>query len=149
MTSNTLELNKLWLEQVSLFCTQVFFCHPPLQPGGNTYIGFILMTRYHDDGDFSFLFYGAPIALLGLLGGYLTPIFVGSQDSSLTTLLIYLYFLFVGFLYIILKQKWWKLLPISVISILLWVVFSIAGDSAHIYHSRVYRPSCCRFAQLR
>lgn len=67
--------------------------------------------------------YGPAIALLGMTGGFLTPLLVGSQTANVPLLLAYLYVLFAVLFWFIRRQKWWSLslllLPFTVI----WAFF--------------------------
>jgi uncharacterized membrane protein len=67
--------------------------------------------------------YGPPIALLGLVGGFLTPALVGSSDPSAPILFIYLYFVFSGLMIVIKRQNWWMLSVPTLLGTFLWVVF--------------------------
>ena len=53
--------------------------------------------------------HGMPIALLGLVGGFLTPALVGSSNPSAPLLFIYLFCIFGGLMTVIKRQNWWLL----------------------------------------
>ena len=53
--------------------------------------------------------HGPPIALLGLVGGLLTPALIKSEDPSAALLFIYLYLVFGGLMLVIKRQNWWTL----------------------------------------
>ena len=67
--------------------------------------------------------HGAPIALLGLLGGFLTPALISAQSPSAPLLFIYLYFVLTGLFAVIRKRSWWLLSIPTVLAALLWVVY--------------------------
>jgi uncharacterized membrane protein len=73
--------------------------------------------------------HGMPIALLGLVGGFLTPAMVGSNDPSAATLFIYLYFLTTGIMAVIRKQHWWVMAVPTVIGAFLWVFIWMFGGN--------------------
>ncbi|WP_250295084.1 DUF2339 domain-containing protein [Wolbachia endosymbiont of Oedothorax gibbosus] len=60
--------------------------------------------------------HGMPIAFIGLIGGFLTPAMVSSQDLQTPILLIYLYFVFTGLMIVARKQCWW---PMAILDILI------------------------------
>ena len=66
--------------------------------------------------------HGPPIALLGLVGGFLTPALVGSSNPSAPILFIYLYFVFSGLMIVIKRQNWWMLSIPTLLGAFLWVV---------------------------
>ncbi len=53
--------------------------------------------------------YGPPIALLGLIGGFLTPAMIQSGNPSAPALFLYLYFVLAGLLVLIRREQWWLL----------------------------------------
>jgi len=65
--------------------------------------------------------HGAPIALLGLIGGFLTPALVGSSEPNAPMLFTYLYAVLVGLFVLIRRKNWWLLSIPAVISAFLWV----------------------------
>lgn len=65
--------------------------------------------------------YGPPIALMGMVGGFLTPALIGSPNPSAPALFCYLYFVFAGLMIIMKRQNWWLLaLPVLLLAFL-WV----------------------------
>lgn len=80
---------------------------------------------------------GAPIALLGMLGGFLTPTLLSTNGGNIISLFVYLYFTTAGLLIVIRKTSWWWLSIPTVIGSLLWVIiwlfFSYSpGDSLYL-----------------
>lgn len=71
--------------------------------------------------------YGMPIALLGLVGGFLTPAMVSSQNPQGPLLFIYLYFVLTGLMVVIRRQRWWVLSLPTVLAALLWVCAWVFG----------------------
>lgn len=71
--------------------------------------------------------HGAPIALLGLVGGFLTPALLSfNSDIPTPILFIYLYIVFAGLMAVIKQRRWWGLSLPAIIGTFLWVVFWIA-----------------------
>ncbi len=71
--------------------------------------------------------HGAPIALLGLVGGFITPALL-SYNSGIPTpiLFLYLYIIFAGLMAVIKEKRWWGLSLPAIIGTFLWVLFWIA-----------------------
>ncbi len=65
--------------------------------------------------------HGAPIALLGLIGGFLTPALIHSSEPNALLLFSYLYAIFTGLFVVIRKQGWWWLSLPAVIGTFAWV----------------------------
>lgn len=77
--------------------------------------------------------YGAPIALLGLVGGFATPALVSTGNASAAGLFVYLFFVFTGLMFVMRRQGWWLLSLLAVGAGFLWVFvwmafFFSAGD---------------------
>ncbi len=76
--------------------------------------------------------YGKPIALLGLIFGFITPALVPSNEPSAAILFTYLIVLFGGAMLLIRQQNWWDLaLPTLGASLgwaLIWIVASFGDD---------------------
>ena len=73
--------------------------------------------------------HGMPIALLGLVGGFLTPALVGSSNPSAPLLFIYLFCIFGGLMTVIKRQNWWLLSLPALLGAFLWVLFWIFSRS--------------------
>jgi uncharacterized membrane protein len=71
--------------------------------------------------------HGPPIALLGLLGGFLTPAMVKSGSPSAPVLFIYLYFVLSGLLVLIRREHWWLLSLPTVAGAFGWVLLWLFG----------------------
>ena len=71
--------------------------------------------------------HGVPIALLGLVGGFLTPALVGSSSPSAPLLFLYLYFVLTGFMVVIRKQGWWFMAIPTVLAAFLWISIWLFG----------------------
>ncbi|HEV3447205.1 MAG TPA: DUF2339 domain-containing protein, partial [Gemmataceae bacterium] len=69
--------------------------------------------------------YGAPIAILGLIGGFLTPAMTGASEPNVPLLFGYLYCLFAGLLAIFRKQGWWHLATPMVLAAFVWVPITV------------------------
>lgn len=66
--------------------------------------------------------HGGPIALLGMVGGFLSPALIGSQDPSPLLLFVYLYLLFLGLMLVIRREGWWWLAVPTLIAAFAWVL---------------------------
>jgi uncharacterized membrane protein len=93
-----------------------------------TFIGFAGMAAVTATAVVLSLRHGMPIALLGLVGGFLTPAMVGSQDSQAPILFIYLYFVLTGLMVVIRKQCWWLMAIPAVLGAFLWVCLWLFGS---------------------
>ena len=74
--------------------------------------------------------HGAPIAMLGLVGGFVTPALIGSEHPSVPMLFTYLYLVLTGLLVVIRKQGWWKMGHVAVAGAFLWVLVGLMGGMA-------------------
>ena len=72
--------------------------------------------------------HGPPIALLGLIGGLLTPVLMKSEDPSAPLLFIYLYLVFGALMLVIKRQNWWLLSIPTLLGAFLWVVLWLASN---------------------
>jgi uncharacterized membrane protein len=72
--------------------------------------------------------YGPPIALLGLIGGFLTPAMIRSGNPSAPVFFLYLYFVLAGLLVLVRRERWWLLSLPSVAGAFGWVAcWTFAG----------------------
>jgi uncharacterized membrane protein len=67
--------------------------------------------------------HGAPIALLGLVGGMVTPALIHSGNPQAGPLFIYLYFVTAGLLTAIRRERWWLLAIPTVLAAFVWMCF--------------------------
>ncbi len=82
---------------------------------------FIIMAAVTATALFLSLHHGHPIAILGMISGFLTPLLLSPDGDNAFALFTYLYFVASGLLIISQKNKWWWLsLPTLLIS-LSWV----------------------------
>ena len=86
------------------------------------FLGIVAMTCVTALAVFMSLRFGAAIAIFGLVGGFLTPALISSNEPSAALLFFYLYLLFAGLFFVIRKQNWWALAIPSVIAVFLWVI---------------------------
>ncbi len=84
-------------------------------------VGFIGMAAVTTAAVILSIRHGAPIALLGLVGGFLTPAIIGSREPDAPLLFIYLYFVLTGLLLVIRKQNWWMMAFPTIIGAFGWV----------------------------
>jgi uncharacterized membrane protein len=87
------------------------------------YIGYLGMGMTTVLAVFLSLRHGPPIALLGLVTGFLTPKLIGSHDPSAAITFSYLYLLFAGMMFTIKKQNWWWLSIPAMIGTIFWVIY--------------------------
>jgi uncharacterized membrane protein len=86
-------------------------------------VGFLAMAIITATSLVLALRHGAPIAILGMVGGFLTPALLGGNSDSAFSLFIYLYFTASGLMFIARKNKlWWISIP-TIIASLSWVLF--------------------------
>ena len=69
------------------------------------------------------MLHGMPIAILGLAGGYLTPLLIGGESADTVSLFSYLFILFTGCQLIFAFRRWWLLNFLALLAAYLWVVF--------------------------
>lgn len=117
---------------VSIFAaTRLYEFLPP-------FIGFTFMAGITALAVIISLRHGMPIAVLGLIGGFLTPAMVESQNPQAPLLFGYLYFILAGFMFVIRKQSWWILsIPTVIVSfsyVLIWLFGShfVPSDSLYL-----------------
>lgn len=95
-------------------------------------VGFGGMALVTASAVFLSLRHGAPIALLGLVGGFLTPALVGSTEPNAPLLFVYLYALLAGFFVLIRRKNWWFLAIPTVMAafgwVVLWMLTSFVAD---------------------
>ncbi len=89
-------------------------------------VGFIGMAAVTATGIVLSLRYGKPIALLGLIFGFITPALVQSSDPSAAILFAYLFVLSTGAMLLIRHQDWWDLALPTLGASLGWAVLVIA-----------------------
>ncbi|WP_333023933.1 DUF2339 domain-containing protein [Wolbachia endosymbiont of Pentidionis agamae] len=95
----------------------------------HTFIGFVGMATVTATAVILSIRHGMPIALLGLIGGFLTPAMVGSQNPQSPILFIYLYFVVTGLMMVIRKQCWWLIAIPTVLGSFLWVCIWLFGSN--------------------
>lgn len=64
---------------------------------------------------------GPPIAMLGMVGGFITPALIESTEPNAPLLFIYLYFLLAGLFAVIWKKNWWSIAIPVVVGAYGWV----------------------------
>jgi len=68
--------------------------------------------------------------VIGMVGGFLTPVLVGAADPNPAVLFSYLTALSVGLFVVIRREKWWWLAWPIVIACYAWVLIWLAGNGA-------------------
>ncbi|MGB0743509.1 MAG: DUF2339 domain-containing protein [Opitutales bacterium] len=72
--------------------------------------------------------HGAPVALMGLVGGFLTPWLMSTGSNDTVMLFSYLFLLFSGAQFLCVRRGWWSLLCVSLVGAYLWSAFVILGN---------------------
>jgi uncharacterized membrane protein len=70
--------------------------------------------------------HGAPIAIMGLAGGFLTPLLVGSKTDSVGPLLVYLGLLDIALFALAMRRGWWWLALSAVAASFVWSITIVA-----------------------
>ena len=73
--------------------------------------------------------HGPPIAMLGLLGGFLTPALVRSDHPSAMLLFLYLYVVFASLMIIVRRRGWWLLALPALLIAFGWVIAWVLSDA--------------------
>lgn len=101
------------------------------------YAGFMAMAAVTATALVLALRHGAPIALLGMAGGFLTPALLSTGGGNVVALFVYLYFTASGLMIVVRKTKlWWLSIPTiaaSLIWVLVWLFSSYTpADSLYL-----------------
>ena len=100
-------------------------------------IGFLGMAMVTATAVVLSIRHGIPIALIGLIGGFLTPALVSSDNLSNPIIFVYLYFVVAGLMTLIRQQGWWWMgIPTLLGSFLwvsIWVFFGIFSILDTVY----------------
>ncbi len=102
--------------------TSLYNLIPPLA-------GFIAMAIVTATAVALSVWHGRPIALLGLMGGFLTPALVISPHPQASVLFIYLFLVLAGLMVVIRHRGWWPMGIAAVAGAFLWVpIWLYGGD---------------------
>lgn len=74
--------------------------------------------------------HGPPIAMLGMVGGFLTPLLVGASDPNPAVLFGYLSALAIGLFVVVRRENWWWLAWPIVVACYAWVLIWLVGIGA-------------------
>lgn len=66
---------------------------------------------------------GPPIAIMGLIGGFVTPALIESKEPNVQFLMIYLYLVNTALFSVIWKKNWWYLAIPVVCASFVWILF--------------------------
>lgn len=91
-----------------------------------SFVGFIGMAGVTAVAVVLSLKQGPPIALLGMIGGFLTPALIESREPNAPLLFIYLYFVLAGLFTVIRLKDWWFIAIPVVVGTFAWVIFWLA-----------------------
>lgn len=95
-------------------------------------IGFAGLALVTMGAIISALRFGAPVAYLGLFGGFAVPLLVRSDAPDALPLFGYLFVLSAFGMIIARRQKWWGLAWAALICSILWMLAWIVGAGGHI-----------------
>jgi uncharacterized membrane protein len=70
---------------------------------------------------------GPPIAMLGMIGGFVTPALIGSTEPNAPVLFTYLIALTVGLFTVARRQQWWWITWPTIAAAFVWVLIWLAG----------------------
>lgn len=84
--------------------------------GANTALAVVLSLRH-----------GQPIAILGMIGGFMTPALVGAGEPNAPVLFSYLMALTIGLFTVIRRQQWWWLLWPTLVAAFVWILLWLSG----------------------
>lgn len=110
----------------SLFGAGIIALYGVLFAGSNIYhlisplLAFLGMAVITAIAVVASLRHGMPIAILGLIGGFFTPMLIQTKHPSAFGLFAYLYLLFIGMLMLARKVQWWWLVPAVYLAALTW-----------------------------
>lgn len=90
-------------------------------------VGFALMAVTTATAVLLSLRHGPFVALLGLLGGFLTPVWIGSEHPNPWGLFLYLLLLQAGLLVVTRRRPWWPIAALSVACGLGWAALVVAN----------------------
>ncbi|MBX2804867.1 MAG: DUF2339 domain-containing protein [Hyphomicrobiales bacterium] len=103
------------------------------------FFGFSLIAAITGLAVFLSLRHGPPIALLGMVGGFLTPALMGSGNPSALTFFTYLFFVFAALMIVIRQRAWWILAIPALIAafgwVLVWILSGGTGGTENIWLS--------------
>lgn len=91
-----------------------------------TPIGFLGMAAVTAIAVILSLTQGPPIAILGMIGGFLTPALIHSNEPNAPILFLYLYFVLAGLFTLIRMKNWWSISLPVVLGTFGWVIFWLA-----------------------
>jgi len=77
--------------------------------------------------------HGAPIALLGMTGGFLTPALMGADQPSALLLFGYLYLVLAGLMFVIRRQGWWHMGYLAMAGAFVWAVLWLLSGNFGVY----------------
>jgi uncharacterized membrane protein len=87
-----------------------------------SFLGFLLMAVVTAIAVTLSLVHGYPIALLGMVGGFVTPLLFNTNTPNTPLLFIYLYIVLAGIFSVVRKQNWWFLSIPAIIFTFFWVI---------------------------
>ncbi|MCE3254869.1 MAG: hypothetical protein K0R25_363 [Rickettsiaceae bacterium] len=91
------------------------------------FLGFAGMAAVTATAIVMSLRHGMPIAIFGMVGGFLTPALISSGEPRPAVLFSYLYLTLFGLFIVIIKQNWWKLSIPVILAAFAWVAIWLTG----------------------
>jgi len=88
-----------------------------------SWLGFFGMAAITASAVVLSLRHGKPIAIMGMVGGFLAPVFVSPDDPTAFMMFGYFYLLFTGLMTLIRSQKWWGLAIPALIFSFIWMSY--------------------------
>ncbi|QQR35501.1 DUF2339 domain-containing protein [Devosia oryziradicis] len=98
--------------------------------------GFIAMAAATAAGIAIALIFGRTVAIVGMLGGYVTPALMPSEQPSSAVLFAYLTAILVGIFFVIQRKGWWNIALVALLGPLVWIAAwaSLPGfETDHIW----------------
>ncbi|MEM7791431.1 MAG: DUF2339 domain-containing protein [Verrucomicrobiota bacterium] len=90
---------------------------------------------------------GAPVALMGLVGGFLTPLLMSTGSADTVMLFNYLFLLFCGAQFLCVRRGWWRLLLLSLVGTYVWsaavIVWNLSGAIDHLEGAMFFVLGVC------
>jgi uncharacterized membrane protein len=82
--------------------------------------------------------HGQIVAILGMLGGFMTPILISAEEQQPWQLLLYLILLQIALLYVSRRMAWWPIAGLTLLGVMGWAMLwladlaTIGGGTLHI-----------------
>lgn len=84
--------------------------------------GFLAMAAATAIGIAIALIFGRTVAIVGMLGGYVTPALIPSEQPSTAVLFAYLTAILIGMFVVIARKGWWNIALVALLGPAVWIV---------------------------